>query len=652
MRSRYTKDTFKNIIESLQIIFRWLMSSSNGLNTFYRIEAGGIPLTELTYVQRDADNKLRQFVQLERATSRLCFILAPRQTGKTSLMIRTIGNLPPEQFICIQLDFQEFSSSADSDETLYYSLLNEICRQISDIDSDNNWVKLLNSSWNETPELAPKQRFKNFIVDQVLTRKDDKKIIIFIDEIQNLIGYKEQNSFIGFIKSLSQSNRPAAMKRLGVVLLGVARPSDLVTDYKVALNLGERLELGSLKDSNCEPLWQGLEEVTNDPAKVIYFILEWTGGQPFLTQALCHLVAVGRRIQNSEDVKEYIDNLAIARVITDWRRQDRQYRLSHLEEIENWFIRVDASQKVEKIAALRLYRRILNKELIRFEQNNQQHWDLLISGLVVRNEDEFLTVANRIYEQVFTLKWVKEKEEVLQEGIMGDPLNRIYNRDVFMLIDQSASTLKKDGGEKTRWKLLEELVTGHTATILERDDGSEAQVKVCDQIYITTFNLNKFRGNVYLISNPDNVEDIFLENRPDANTYVVPTLRHCFNIWMNGRDKVTIQDVKEGSAKAAFFIIYTDGQFDDTLAFEQFISETCLKIDDHRLVKILIVGLGKGVNVKYFDTLDLRNDKDAKGDDCSIIVFDLVEDLEEGIIELMQRQLRDPSKVRKNFSLK
>src|SRR6476469_531403 len=137
MRSRYTKDTFKNIIESLQIIFRWLMSNSNGLNTFYRIEAGGIPLTELTYVQRDADNKLRQFVQLERDTSRLCFILAPRQTGKTSMMIMTIGNLPPEQFICIQLDFQEFSSSADSDETLYYSLLNEICRQISDIDSDN-----------------------------------------------------------------------------------------------------------------------------------------------------------------------------------------------------------------------------------------------------------------------------------------------------------------------------------------------------------------------------------------------------------------------------------------------------------------------------------------------------------------------------------
>jgi hypothetical protein len=111
------------------------------------------------------------------------------------------------------------------------------------------------------------------------------------------------------------------------------------------------------------------------------------------------------------------------------------------------------------------------------------------------------------------------------------------------------------------------------------------------------------------------VEDIFLENRPDANTFVVPTLRHCFDIWLNGREKVTIQDIKEGKAKGAFFIIYTDGQFDDPLAFEEFIQEASLRIDDQRIVKILIIGLGKGVNVKFFDGLDLRKAKDAKGED-------------------------------------
>jgi hypothetical protein len=93
-----------------------------------------------------------------------------------------------------------------------------------------------------------------------------EKLIIFIDEIQNIIGYKQQNSFIGFIKSLSQSDRPVALRRLAFVLLGVARPTDLVTDYKVALNLGERIELGGLQESNCNPLWQGLEDVTDDPA--------------------------------------------------------------------------------------------------------------------------------------------------------------------------------------------------------------------------------------------------------------------------------------------------------------------------------------------------------------------------------------------------
>ncbi len=624
---------------------------SDGLNSFYRIEAGGIPLTEQTYVEREADYKLHQFAQLERVSNRICFILAPRQTGKTSLMVKTIGQLPPEEFICVQLDFQEFSSSANSDETLYYSLLNQICRQIADIDSDNYWVKLLNATWNETPDLDPKLRFKNFIIEQILNKKNGTKLIIFIDEIQNLISCKQQNSFIGFIKSLSQSDRPTALGRLAFVLLGVARPSDLVTDYKVALNLGDRLELGTLKESNCKPLWQGLQDVTSDPETIVHFILDWTGGQPFLTQALCHLVTVGRKIPKNSDVKDYIEKLVISKVIKDWRRQDRLYRLSHLEEIENWFIRVDSSHKLEKLAALRLYTRILNQELIKFEQNDPKQWDLLISGLVVRDDNDFLKVANRIYEKVFTLDWVKEKEEALQEGIMVDPLSRIYNRDIFMLIDQSASTLKKDGGEKSRWKLMEELVTGHVATILDRDDGSETQVKICEQIYIATFNLNKFRGNFYLISDAEQVEDIFLENRPDANSFVVPTLRHCFNMWLNGQEQVTVQDIKEGKAKGAFFIIYSDGQFDDPLAFEQFITEATQKVDDDRLVKILIVGLGKGVNVKYFDSLDMRKYKNAKGEDCNIVVFDLAEDLDEGIIEMMQRQLRDPSQVRKGFSL-
>jgi hypothetical protein len=75
------------------------------------------------------------------------------------------------------------------------------------------------------------------------------------------------------------------------------------------------------------------------------------------------------------------------------------------------------------------------------------------------------------------------------------------------------------------------------------------------------------------------------------------------------------------------------------------------KVDDDRLAKILIVGLGKGVNVKYFDSLDMRKYKNAKGEDCNIVVFDLAEDLDEGIIEMMQRQLRDASQVRKGFSL-
>ena len=60
---------------------------------------------------------------------------------------------------------------------------------------------------------------------------------------------------------------------------------------------------------DCEPLQRGLENVTGNPARVLKAILSWTGGQPFLTQVLCDLVAKGSAISEDTNVEEYIDTL-------------------------------------------------------------------------------------------------------------------------------------------------------------------------------------------------------------------------------------------------------------------------------------------------------------------------------------------------------
>ncbi len=192
-------------------------------------------------------------------------------------------------------------------------------------------------------------RFKEFLNREILAIFDNK-LVIFIDEIQSLIAWQLQNSFIGFLKSLSETRNEPALKQLAFVLLGVAKPSDLVTNYIYAFNFGEQIELSYLT-GDCEPLQRGLENVTGNPARVLKAILSWTGGQPFLTQVLCDLVAKGSAISEDTNVEEYIDTLVQDEMLDNWRRQDW---LNHFHGIENWFRRGNPSQKVSKLAAMRI----------------------------------------------------------------------------------------------------------------------------------------------------------------------------------------------------------------------------------------------------------------------------------------------------------
>lgn len=614
--------------------------NSSGQQSFYQIEGGSLPLTAKTYVGREADEQLYRFAQSGEGRSRVCFVLAPRQTGKSSLMVRTAKRLSDAGSVCAQINLQGLGD-VQTEKSLWFSLLYLICEQVAIPDS--NLVERLNAVWDEQPYLASSLRFKNFLVREIIPKLEEQKLIIFLDEIQTLIKWN-QDSFIGFIKALSESREGGALHRLAFVLLGVAKPSDFLTSPIYALNLGEWIELGNLT-GDCQPLWQGLAGVTSDPGTVLDLILYWTGGQPFLTQLVCHLVASGSKIGDESDPAAYIEKLVTKQVIENWRRQERQ---SHLQEIENWWTAgAETSIRQQKLAALRVYRKVLGQGSVKFNRAIMAQWDLLISGLVAKEEGEegLLRTANPIYERVFTLKWTQKTEDFIEEYIMVEALNNIKSRAVFMLVDQSGSMVKRDGCKISRWKLLEEKITGDVGNILDAG--------VCDKIALVTFNRNMFNGMLKRISEPDQVEDIFLENTPGFNSFVVPTFRKCLELWLDGREKVTAEEVEAGKVKGAFFIIYTDGQFDDTdPGFEDLIKEVCSRIDDQRIVKVLIIGIGQGVNAQYFDELDInsKKNKDLNGKDCNIVVFDLEGGLDYGILELMQRQMKDTSQVRKGFS--
>lgn len=638
---------------------------------YYRIEGGCITLLDDCYVERVADTQLYKFAQAETIKSRVCFVLAPRQMGKSSLMVRTADKLTKDGQICVQINLHQFGK-IEAESVLYFSILEEIIKQIYD-SLGINLSNKLSSFWASNTDLAPATKFSNFLIQEVLARLQPKKLIIFIDEIQNLIAWNLQNPFLGLIRYLADAQGTPALDNLLFVLLGIAKPSDLITGSTIALNLGTFIELDGL-DGDCEPLKEGLQKVTEDPTQIIKRILYWTKGQPFLTQVLCYLVVKGfeGREINTNELSQLVDGLVQDKVINSWQ-QNRRLSL-HLPTIEDWFMNVEPSQKRQKRLALETYMNLLQQELVSFNRSSTHQWELLISGLV-KKEGNQLTIRNPIYQEIFNQTWAESKLTQLQEDTETmDLLSTIYNRQVFMLIDQSASMRKKDGGDRTRWERLQEEVEGHLSVVLDKKDPS-GKYKVCDSIQVATFNAKGKELEYRALNTIDQVADLFYENEPFGTANVASVLSGFINLWLDGGELVTKEDVEAGRSKAALFIIYVDGQFDDAKAFEKLIQDAAVKIDDQRIIKFIIIGLGDEVsNVQFFDEFDINrratgtkkaDDKNeykplfylSTGDEANIGVFEVKETLlgNNDFIKLLEKQIRgnpaDRNNVRKGFTL-
>lgn len=210
----------------------------------------------------------------------------------------------------------------------------------------------------------------------------------------------------------------------------------------------------------------------------------------------------------------------------------------------------------------------------------------------------------------------------------------IYNRDVFILIDQSGSMVRKDAdtGNHTRYEYLQEVIEGHIASILSAGWQSvkQPEQQICQFVSIYFFSRHEVAPNPIAIADASQVWKIFSENQPKTTTFIAPTLEKCLDTWLNnGRLK----------NRGAFFIIYTDGLFNDEPQFVDCIAKACANVDNPNTVKFFVLGVGKDIDIKHFLDLDFNVNNQMPYD---IFVFDLVNEVDD-IISLLKRQLtNDP----------
>jgi len=364
---------------------------------YYKV-GGSLEYQHPTYVVRQADAQLYQGL----INGEFCYVLNSRQMGKSSLRVQMTKKLKAQGIKCAAIDMTRIGSHVTPEEW-YGGLVSELLRgfRLSRKINFSNW-------WRDREVLSPVQRLSEFI-DDVLLIELSETIVIFIDEIDSILKIKFKDDFFAFIRACyNQRVDNPDYQRLTFCLLGVATPSDLIADkQRTPFNIGQAIELTGFTFAEAKSaLIKGLQNYVENAEAVLTEVLDWTGGQPFLTQKLCSFIVQewdtrGQEFypDNPSATKE-IELLVQQCIIENWEAWDEP---EHLRTIRD---RILANEH-RAGRLLGLYQHILQQGQIPTDESPEQV-ELRLTGLVVRHQG-YLKVYNPIYAGIFNHRWV-EKE--------------------------------------------------------------------------------------------------------------------------------------------------------------------------------------------------------------------------------------------------
>ncbi|MCY6492848.1 tetratricopeptide repeat protein [Leptolyngbya sp. GGD] len=357
-------------------------------NHYYKV-GGSLDRDAPSYGVRQADEDFYQALK----AGEFCYVLNSRQMGKSSLRVRTVARLEAEGIACSQIDITSIGSRGITASEWYWGVVRRLARSFKTSIDLKTW-------WQERAEASPVDRLSQFI-EEVLLVEVQSSIAIFIDEIDSILNLDFKDDFFALIRTCyNQRAENPEYRRLTFALLGVATPSDLIQDKsRTPFNIGRSIDLRGLQLHEVEPLAQGLQGKAEDAIAVLKSILDWTGGQPFLTQKICQFVQSEADWIPAGQEAERVKFLVQSRVIENWEGQDEP---EHLRTIRNR-VQFDEQQIGELLG---LYQQILRLGQVA-ATGRLEELDLRLTGLLVEQQGK-LKVHNSIYAEVFDQAWIEQ----------------------------------------------------------------------------------------------------------------------------------------------------------------------------------------------------------------------------------------------------
>jgi WD40 repeat protein len=347
-----------------------------------------------SYIVRHADEELFQALR----NGEFCYVLTTRQMGKSSLMARTADRLAEAGFRSAQVDLTLIGADERSMTSgqWYFGVAHRILRELKISAPLPSW-------WQEREQMPAVQRFTEFLETLVLGQCSDR-IVIFVDEIDSTIGLSFSDDFFAAVRACYNLRpRNPAFERLSCVLLGVATPAQLISDpARTPFNIGRGIELTDFTPAEAQVLGKGFCS-QNRAEELLNRVLYWTGGHPYLTQALCRTVAETEERPDgaAQDGTALVDRLVREKFFSP---------MATLEEKNLKFVRGRLRQGYSDLRKLLgLYSKVLRGDSVRDQPASPLYASLKLAGVVKADHQGLLKVRNRIYEHVFDRRWVRRE---------------------------------------------------------------------------------------------------------------------------------------------------------------------------------------------------------------------------------------------------